>query len=86
MKRWNLYREVRAELMASGFGNDQAADAARIADRILRDRRNECIRACRKAGWKIRQIARFWGVDAAMVYRLCKGVLTDGLENQRPFD
>lgn len=85
--RWSLYRDIRHRLGAAGLHPDQAAEAARLADLAVRERRDACIRKAKESGMGIRAIARVWGVDPALVIRIVRPaseVLTDALENQHP--
>lgn len=69
-QRWSLYRDIRHRLSEAGLTPDQAAEAARLADLVLRERRDVCIRKARYSGLGVRAIARIWGVDHALVHRI----------------
>lgn len=68
--RWGLYSDLLRELRAAGFAPDQAADAARIAERAIRERRDHFIRAAKKSGMSLRAIARVWGLSHEQTRRL----------------
>lgn len=81
--RWTLYSALKRALTAQGLTLNQAIDAARTADRITRERRDYCIRCAHQSGMSMRKIARVWGVDVALVHRICRSPLTDTDESQR---
>lgn len=81
--RWSLYRDIRHRLSKAGLTPDQAAEAARLADLALRERRDECIRAAAKARFSYRAIARLWGLTHSQVRRIC-AVEPDGVETFHP--
>ncbi len=84
MIRWSLYRDIRQRLSKSGLAPDQAAEAARLAELALRERRDECIRHARLAGLGVRAIARIWGINPGHIARITSGVLLDTSERQHP--
>lgn len=70
--RWSLYRDIRHRLAEAGLSTDQAAEAARLADLAVRERRDACIRKAEASGLGIRAIARIWGMDHAAVIRIVR--------------
>jgi len=70
----SLYHQVLRELKARGVRVDDAAAAAEIAERALRQRRNELMVMARAGGLSYRHIARVFDLDVALVHR----VLTRG--------
>lgn len=78
--RWGLYGDLVRELRAEGLNPEDAAVAARVAERLTRERRDLVIRAARAVGWSYRRIAAFWGLDVSRVHRI---VLTDPNASQR---
>ena len=77
--RWSLYRDIRHRLGAAGLHPDQAAEAARLADLAVRERRDACIRAAKNSGMGTREIAEIWGLSHVQVFRIIR-VLPDGVE------
>lgn len=63
MSRWTLYRDIRNRLSNAGLAPDQAAEAARLADLAVRERRDDCIMRARMSGMSVRAIARVWGLS-----------------------
>ena len=60
--RWGLYGDLFRELRKlPNITIDVAADAAKVADRVVRDRRDYCIRSAKESGMRIRTIARAGG-------------------------
>lgn len=86
--RWSLYRDIRHRLGEAGLSPDQAAEAARLADLAVRERRDACIRKAKASGLGIRAIARVWGVDPGHVTRIVQAgcCVTDMKRNTRPGD
>jgi hypothetical protein len=57
---------------SAGLRLDDAATAADVALRVLRERRNDAIQAAESAGLGKRQIARIFQLDHAAVIRICR--------------
>lgn len=70
--RWSLYRDIRNRLAGAGLTPEQAAEAARVAEAAVRERRDACIRKCRTSKLGVRAIARIWGMDHAAVIRILR--------------
>lgn len=85
--RWGLYGDLFRELRKlPNITIDVAADAAKVADRVVRERRDYCILSARKSGMGVRAIARVWGIDPGLVSRICAQVLSDAPESQHDPD
>lgn len=69
-KREDLRRQLRAALIAAGIRADDAGVAADIAERVLRERRDDLVRAADKLGVSVRRIARITGLSKTTVQRL----------------
>lgn len=74
----SIYGQLLRELKAAGMRPDDAAIAANLAERALRQRRNALIVAARKLGLSYRHIADAFDLDVALIHRIAKPALTDG--------
>lgn len=72
-QREDLRRQLRADLIAAGIRPDDAATAADIAERALRERRDDLVRAADQLGVSVRRIARITGLSKTTVQRLAAG-------------
>lgn len=68
--RWGLYGDLMRELREAGLSPDIADKAARIAERAVRDRRDEIIRAGHASGVSIRKLGRIWSLAVGPVHRI----------------
>ena len=66
----SLYGELMMELRRVGWTPDQAAQAANIAERIYRGRRDQLIVACSGMGWSTRRIAKLFDLSNVQIHRL----------------
>jgi hypothetical protein len=69
--RWGLYSDLMRDLRASGLTPDVADQAARIAERAIRERRDHFIRAAVKSGATYRQVSKVWGLSIGMIHSIC---------------
>lgn len=69
-KREDLRRQLRTQLIAAGIRADDASVAADIAERALRERRDDLVRAADQLGVSVRRIARITGLSKTTVQRL----------------
>lgn len=84
--RWSLYRDIRHRLGEAGLSPDQAAEAARLADLAVRERRNYCIRKA-SVTMSRRKLARLWGLSISTVQAICEErSVIDSKPNTRPGD
>lgn len=70
--RWGLYADLIRELRRAGFSADDSDRAARIAERAVRERRDEAIRAAAASGLSVRRIAATWGIRKSHVHRIVR--------------
>lgn len=68
--RWSLYRDIRHRLGEAGLSPDQAAEAARLADLAVRERRDACIRMAGKVMSR-RKLAGIWGLSVSTIHEIC---------------
>jgi hypothetical protein len=65
--RWGLYADLMTALRKCGLPPDTADQAARVAERAVRERRDAMIVAAAATGISHRKIAQAWGVTRQMV-------------------
>lgn len=79
--RWGMHGDLIREFRRAGINAEDAVTAARIAENVLRERRDWMIRAGRATGASLRALARFWDVSHTHVRRVTRGLEPDALRH-----